>query len=1272
MDITHHSSRAQDHILPVTIGHYDPFEAYQGQFKEQLTKKINLTNLHWRKTTNDPLRSITELQVSLKEELPKQFDNTKTTIQSLDSLRSIHKKQWISVMNNAISTPLVRLMFVKCKDIDEYRSQVRPLVEVWLKDNIISSKCPLEWVIIFHSDAATDTKAQAKILEKLRTDFNYSTTNQKPSNVIASQTQLTLLSSDRVVHIKTMSSDSGKTNNIQEENETWSKLNSKLKASILGSFQARLQLIEDALDSEYPDIEGSNFNSESLITFIASKECVAHLYLNLRLLEDALSEYDSLERIIQGKYGDLLHAASSETESEGELRPFSEFVTSNSIFSDSLTEDSSKVSLFDVKAYITSKQFIILEGLATSASSAVSIQSIHISELLRRLSIFITEMPSLFSQEDKTLEKLEWCYILIDFTLSLESCQRIIKSIFDGAEKAQINEISENFGELVLLQRTLLLDMGKSKNYSVNDKQCGEVEAVSEINNQLNINYEPLRKSLKTHETFNSLYVELTEQAIKYLNLSNRPRAVDALSIDIALLDFHNKNYTKAVTVLSSCPGFYCSQGWDYIGFNLLTALIECLENIDEQDGFFKGKDALNKDSTLAKYYLDYITLNWMNEEDDTNDSYLHEVIVKLFALKDVKDVSFNVNSLFKIDCECALVVGMNDTFQLHLDWLNELMDVELELQDVKLVLKRENGDGTMVFFTERATLQNGENKVSVQTDSIVLEETYIFDKITAKLNNISITYELDDNKKIIFPQMSSNASRFSIDRSTILSTSQKSISIFIQTSSESPISDVSVQFLEDSKKNIRFLEREVSILPENPSHSIESNDTIKLSEPIPKNTTTEIRIPYEVVNSTKANVLSLSSIIKYRVNGQSKSQQIFATEFQTALPIAVSVQDIFKSQSLYAKFTIGSVNASADPVSLVDVTLDGNEKFEVTKPFNFSSTNVVSLKDQLCLYFFKIQTRDPQVKIYTDEFLKLDVIFRELKDEMMFLFKDELTKKLQEFELEKYLPYLNFKDIQFDNEKYSTHRRISVINHDSIRHESTVAINIQDRLKLLSVFKQLATPTAPLSITKTQQSQSQSQFNRHLSINVQIPIIEVIHEISLRLINSANNDDSWKPQHSQIGTEMKATMQITSHIHKIHPVPLTKEETEKKSKRRVLFQDEKEDELTKSLNQGKSYHVELSNNQDTWIINGLNKFMIEIQDMDQVEESSYSVEHPSVELSIIPLKTGKLALPKVKVSRLDSSISKNGAKDTGFQVDYKEENEFVYVLSGCTGKDLE
>lgn len=139
---------------PIKIGYYDPFDAFP-PIRDDLVSNFPLSNLHWRYNPLKPVKSIPLLPVELEEEFP-----------------SLHAKKTLNI-SKPLDKIYTRLMFIKATDIETYRSQVRPLINEWLKtlvkrDNVL-------WTIILVSPAGKKDKKstiiKTSVFDKLKIDF---------------------------------------------------------------------------------------------------------------------------------------------------------------------------------------------------------------------------------------------------------------------------------------------------------------------------------------------------------------------------------------------------------------------------------------------------------------------------------------------------------------------------------------------------------------------------------------------------------------------------------------------------------------------------------------------------------------------------------------------------------------------------------------------------------------------------------------------------------------------------------------------------------------------------------------------------------------------------------------------------------------------------------------------------------------------------------------------------------------------------------------------
>ncbi|ODV59187.1 transport protein particle complex II subunit TRS130 ASCRUDRAFT_14955 [Ascoidea rubescens DSM 1968] len=369
-------------------------------------------------------------------------------------------------------------------------------------------------------------------------------------------------------------------------------------------------------------------------------------------------------------------------------------------------------SYFQLKVYIFWNQSILINSLILSylESSAYSpaIISIHLYQLLKRLETFIVDMCGALIDNKiskKNIIKIaEWSYSIVDsYMLLIQEFYftpgKLTRTMFDPNSInhfLQNREINDALGNLFITKRFFLIVLGKRYNYKLNYYFTDKLTHINTVNylfkgendSVYEFDYSPLKKALTNQKTFQEYFVELTESAINHFNIADKPRNVDILSIDIAMINFQNKNYRDSLLVLQNCPTFYNEQGWKYIGFYLLKVYICCLENTIEEDEITLSKT--NKES--GNYNSLYITV----QESKTTllTSYLDLLSTILsssnkfnsISLSDLK-IQKNSDSFEDIDFKQENLTEKNNEssnfFDNDLENINKFLINSKEINDV-------------------------------------------------------------------------------------------------------------------------------------------------------------------------------------------------------------------------------------------------------------------------------------------------------------------------------------------------------------------------------------------------------------------------------------------------------------------------------------------------------------------------------------------------------------------------------------------------------------
>ncbi|KAM0463110.1 hypothetical protein ACHAPV_003236 [Trichoderma viride] len=329
-------------------------------------------------------------------------------------------------------TPYLKLLLVRCDDNDSYKNSVRAEVREWIRNHTApatSSKKgsgqenhdAFEWLIVHvvipNTAASTQPRSSGKsdstektttsrwrtgttpLLEKLRSDFN-TTTKGAQDRVTQIRIGINDVPYDLLPRV-VPAVPSGYNETEQDAENAWNDLIGKIKSQILTSFDMRVTQYEEDIREKDAQrtLPGWNF-----CTFFILKEGLARGFESVGLVEDALVGYDELnvgldtviheqletgspqrhggemaafteelrdiaERALEAVTKESSDEEGGDTESNAAGPRFGEIAISSTTkaYRDMILAN--KVSIFDFRCYIFSRQIALLLRLGNALSS---------------------------------------------------------------------------------------------------------------------------------------------------------------------------------------------------------------------------------------------------------------------------------------------------------------------------------------------------------------------------------------------------------------------------------------------------------------------------------------------------------------------------------------------------------------------------------------------------------------------------------------------------------------------------------------------------------------------------------------------------------------------------------------------------------------------------------------------------------------------------------------------------------------------------------------
>lgn len=790
------------------------------------------------------------------------------------------------------STPYCKIIFIKCDDTDTYRSTVRPIIKEWITNSVTSVRDPVEW-IIFHyvpsgSKAFLGNRFKYGVFDKIKADFN---TDSKK---------------DRCIQIK---SDYSST---VEKDEVWRNFATKIKEGILEAFSDRVDLYQEEINKleVKKHILGWNFGK-----FFVLKEGLALAFEKMSLFEDALLLYDELEEAFIQLNRQKSVTSFSSTALKTLSHPLLKVQKMSEIRHDILAND---ISLFDFQCYLFSRQVYLLLCIAESSNSQ-SISALKIGELFLRLRSFLTEMNGMLSSFKQSVQSIaEWVFSVA------QEFQQASKYVDGGL----VREVAEGRGELYLLIRKSIETIAATRNWtiegvltevSLDDKTTDIVDPDYQIHNEVLASY------LENDKSFYSTYKSITEFALAEFDLADRVRTKNRLSSQLALLDYQLGNYTEAAKSLESIPGLYGRQGWNLISSSLLLVYVQCLKKLNR------------KEDILAN------SLELLSRSEYLTPAEIGEHIECVQELSDTVSFSATLDNFFECSIDPnVLSIDGKDDYCIKITFNNPLKQ-DFKFDSASITLR--NIKDTTVTLTfdlstpEGIVAKGGSNKFYFKTKKFVRANFKVTGMFFTK-GKLTLTKNFTETSPIIiqlYPAPHNFHAKFCVP--PVVDLNERRLGLYIS-SGQNHISKCNITF-----KSVTVGLKLMSLKAQNES-KINKEIVVQTHEGRPPSITFEnlksdsvavITVPY--VFEYDLPHVRLKAFIQYTTSDNEIFSHVIDQNIDIALALSVNVQDFYKLDKLFSKFTM-SCN-SAEPVSILETKLIGNEDFTISSPYGTSIKHV-------------------------------------------------------------------------------------------------------------------------------------------------------------------------------------------------------------------------------------------------------------------------------------------------------------------------------------------
>ena len=1193
---------------PIKIGYYDPFSAFSS-IKDDFSANFPLSNLHWRYNPLKPVKSIPLLPVRLVEEVP-----------------SLHAKN-----TSEISLPLdnvyARLMVVKSTDIDTYRSQVRPLIIEWLK-SLVKPQNVLWAIILVNPAGKRDKKSsiiKMSIFDKLNMDFGHDGKQLLVLDI--RQEEEISPAHPRKQVLKVYEDYPDEISKLEVYNEVVGIL----KLLVLCTFDKRYMDSTRAIEKLKLT---SKSNPADKIELLQEEMRLASTFNDMRCLDESLDLYETL-------YAELIHLGSGEASSTSiptvlknidytnfqpesitnEIDPYYQFCRA--------VEQRAPIDMFAVRLGLFAKISILLQMLANFATS-ISISSIYMSSLLQKATAFLNEVSQ--SSLD-SIKKDQWLYAMADFYLNLPLARKLVE--LDKAQAEAGDGISNTSGileytaELKLLKRLLLSKFGKTQGFeSPTNYVFLESVPIEPSENPKTDTHDlavrELAESLKDQTAFEDSFASLTISAIEDFANCERIKTIDVLSIDLAMLHFKKREYKEALDILQTSYDYFIENGWNYLGGVLLEVFLECILHVKPENSTelmnttlelfvslndCKGAPLGINDYNLIKNKSERLKLfHRLKSISESLDVYHESQLDRVFKVEVLPHIDMNAD-----DGRYYIQVKIQNKFGIEIDLLkvvvtfvsaDDLSDISIPFTNTDISL---SGEGytlinlsTNLYYSESLKL----DKISVEmTDKLVFST--MIDACPTDGDHTVIHHTTTEEVSPRLPSPKSVTIQMfpfpELFRVEIMS--PKAVSLG---------TNALECVVHNGPKDIENLA--ISIATS--THGLQLSDNSEQFNRDRLGAGKQMNLTFHC--NTGVKIVGIKVTCHYEIDGE-RYEYHFQDSHDLSLKVSVSVQDIFRTESIYSKFQIGCVN-SHNPVRIRKCDYKcTQQKFDVKRLSTIDKENLslMAFGEQPAFVFYKVT---PITRNFdSSDALDFMIQFSDLESECKQIVRAAIQLELKKRGKLKYMFMLTgiLSELHFDLIQYSVENTVHVLNAASCSKYMNEIISrlippkdrsdISDVLLLILHDGQIIGPLDLLL-----------DALRELHISVPVPCLNTLHHVEFIVAEKGPYI---------LGEPINTRLVVKSNSK--WSGLLSNELLASSSPDRRLQRDLKAFELTVI-------------NEEDWLISGCKRQNIYIDSGEAIN---------SFDVCLIPLNAGELLLPKVTMKAInDESGTMDVIQENGLE----------------------
>ncbi|KAK1985254.1 hypothetical protein LZ30DRAFT_709038 [Colletotrichum cereale] len=767
-----------------------------------------------------------------------------------------------------------------------------------------------------------------------------------------------------------------------------------------------------------------------------------------------------------------------------------------------------------------------------------------------------------------------------------------------------------------------------------------------------------LHAALDDRDGFYRLYETLTDKALRHYTVANHTHAVKTSMADLAVLKYHLGEYGPAASYFYMTTPFFGESSWSLLELSMLVMYSRCLKELQRKDEFVRvGLKLLTKAAAAENEKLQrrkQLSLGARPEVQYPDKSaiagFLDDVLSAAKTLSN--EVRVPLGHLFTQ----VEIVGPpeyhkgRDCFSLTVKLYSLLMD-DLSLEKATIRLSRTTPGGAKEVWlhtSEPAILRPGANRLLL-TGTTNVSGHYKIDRADLICNKVDLHWERDVNQTPskdtqifrlpdleLYRPAGGLTCRLTAARNIQLD-KNNSVDLELSTGWNSIKScELSVK---PSTGGLRIISTEAEFL--GPAFEYEKPLEAGLFRfgTVDASSTMKMRFPYTIEQDVP-NISVRVELTYTTEDGTYHYSSAFSVPVSLAL--GVNVQDVFKHNALFSRFSVST--ASLSPLRLFKTELIDSEVFAAHSAAPANKSVMVFPRQPASLLYKITRKATATITPKTQRTLYLKLYYSVLMDEIVALIEQSLTEAIQPLPISSFSGLLISRIIAEMQSSLSTYdlEHAALLGEISTSFVSTfisrhifkglgvIPGTADDASTALKHFLQDWQSTHPKLAIKEIESASRS-----ILIPVDVPSIPVFHSVDIQL----------PPPEEHLAGSTVAVNQLLSANLRLRWTRIWD----------TAVSD------GKGINRDYEFSYDITAPGDTWLIGGRKRGNFKSLGADKTD-AKFGESELYVPVLIVPLREGRLPYPNVEIRE----VKKDDNEETAghHEIDYQNIGETVRVVA--------